>query len=390
MAKQKIIILGSTGSIGVSTLRVVRSFPDSFEVYGLACRENIKLLKIQIDEFAPSMVAVESAEVLVSDEYRELRKKYPRIQFMEGRAGLIELASQQCDILLSAVVGASGLQPGLAAIGKARRIALANKETLVVAGDIFMNALKESGTELIPVDSEHSALFMLIRHMGSADIDKLILTASGGSLRTMPIDDLDIVTPEMALAHPTWSMGSKVTIDSATLMNKGLEVIEAHHLFGVDYSMIDVIIHPESIIHSMVQTIDGALYAHMGVTDMVFPILNALMYPGKVPNDFGKLDLASLGRLSFIQCNRQRYPALDLCYEAGKAGGSLPAVLNAANEIAVDAFLKGTLPFPAIVEIVRRTMDAHLHIVKPSLDELLEADAQARATAQNLIYGENR
>jgi 1-deoxy-D-xylulose-5-phosphate reductoisomerase len=185
-------------------------------------------------------------------------------------------------------------------------------------------------------------------------------------------------------------MGSKITIDSATLMNKGFEVIEAHHLFGVDYSMIDVIIHPESIVHSMIQTIDGAIYAHMGVTDMAFPILNALMYPDKAPNNFGKLNLATLGKISFSACSRKRYPALDMCYAAGKAGGSMPAVLNAANETAVDAFLKGMITFPAIVDIVRRTMDAHKHILKPSLQDLLDADAQARGMAQNFILGETR
>ncbi|HOW84250.1 MAG TPA: 1-deoxy-D-xylulose-5-phosphate reductoisomerase, partial [Spirochaetota bacterium] len=262
---KSLIILGSTGSIGESALRVVSSFPGEYRVQGLACRSNLKLLDRQIGEHGPSIVAVESDCASMADELNALKKKHPGVEFLTGTDGVAELASNESDILLSAISGAAGLRPTLAALGSAKRIALANKETLVMAGGLFMKMLRDRGTELVPVDSEHSAIFALLDGKRREEVERIILTASGGSMRDCPLDDLDRVTPEMALAHPTWDMGSKITIDSATLMNKGLEVIEAHHLFGIDYDRIGVVVHPDSLVHSMVETVDGAIYAHMGV-----------------------------------------------------------------------------------------------------------------------------
>ena len=314
-----ISILGSTGSIGETTLRVARFLKDEFRVYGLACGGNLRLLEEQVREFRPEVVAVASLEAAMTDEYRGLVKKFPGTVFLEGEEGVAEMAGRSVDVLVSAIVGAAGLRPTLASIGAARRLALANKETLVMAGDIVKRKVRESGTELVPVDSEHSAVFSLTRGLAPGEIERVILTASGGSLRDVAIGELHAVTPERALAHPTWDMGNKITIDSATLVNKGLEVIEAHHLFDIGYDRIDVLIHPESIVHSMVETVDGAVYAHMGVTDMVFPILNALAYPEKRRNPFGRLRLEEIGRLTFRACDRARYPALDLCYRGGTA-----------------------------------------------------------------------
>ncbi|MBN1497549.1 MAG: 1-deoxy-D-xylulose-5-phosphate reductoisomerase, partial [Spirochaetes bacterium] len=260
-----------------------------------------------------------------------------------------------------------------------------NKETLVMAGEIVTRKVREAGTELIPVDSEHSAVFSLTRGLTSGEIGRIILTASGGSLRDMAIEDLASVTPERALAHPTWDMGNKITIDSATLMNKGLEVIEAHHLFDIGYDRIDVLIHPESIVHSMVETVDGSIYAHMGVTDMVFPILNAIAYPEKRENPFGKLRLEEIGRLTFRACDRRRYPALDLCVAAGRRGGTMPAILNAANEAAVAAFLDGRIPFTGIVRVVEKTVEQQVVADNPGLDEIFSADREARSRAESII-----
>jgi 1-deoxy-D-xylulose-5-phosphate reductoisomerase len=382
---KSISILGSTGSIGETTLRVVRFLKDEYSVYGLACRGNLSLLDRQIEEFRPVVVAVESPEAAASGEYLFLKKKYPETRFLEQGDGVVELAGMSVDVLVSAIVGAAGLRPTMASLGAAKRLALANKETLVMAGDIVKRELSGSGTEMIPVDSEHSAVFSLTGGLRPAEIERIILTASGGSLREVSLDDLDAVTPERALAHPTWDMGSKITIDSATLMNKGLEVIEAHHLFNMAYDAIDVLIHPESIVHSMVETVDGSIYAHMGVTDMVFPVLNALCFPEKRGNPFGRLRLESIGKLTFAACDRKRYPALDLCYAAGRRGGTMPAVLNASNETAVSAFLDGRIRFTDIVRIVEKTMDKQNVVDNPGLEEIFGADREAREIATGII-----
>jgi 1-deoxy-D-xylulose-5-phosphate reductoisomerase len=380
-------VLGSTGSIGVTTLKVLRMLKGEFRVYGLSCRRNLALLEEQIEEFSPRAVAVESQEVVQSEHFKELKKRCSRIEFLVGEQGIEELASRQVDILVSAIVGAAGLKPTVAAVPHVRRIALANKETLVMAGSAFIERVREHHVELIPVDSEHSALFSLIGNINRADITKLILTASGGSLRDRSVEELAAVTPEEALAHPNWEMGDKITIDSATMMNKGFEVIEAHHLFGIDYDRIDVIIHPESIVHSMVETRDGALFAHMGVTAMAHPILYALVYPERRVNPFGRLELEKVRQLQFVPFDDRKYPALQLCIDAGKAGGTMPTVLNAANEIAVDAFLKKRLVFTDIVKVVEKTISVHEKVVNPDLTAIFNADSWAREKAQKAIRG---
>jgi 1-deoxy-D-xylulose-5-phosphate reductoisomerase len=384
---KSISILGSTGSIGETTLRVLRFLKDEYRVRGIACGGNLGLLARQIAEFRPAVVAVASSAAAGSDEYRALKRAHPEVEFLDGDDGVAELAGRSVDVLLSAIVGAAGLRPTLAAIGAARRIALANKETLVMAGDIVNGRLPAAGTELVPVDSEHSAVFSLLRGLPAGEVGRIVLTASGGSLRSLPVEELAAVTPERALAHPTWDMGSKITIDSATLMNKGLEVIEAHHLFGLGYDSIDVLVHPESIVHAMVETVDGALYAHLGVTDMAFPVLAALTHPDRRANDFGRLRLEEVGQLTFAACDRRRYPALDLCYAAGRRGGTLPAVLNASNEVAVRAFLDRQLAFTDIVRVVERAMERVAVVSGPSLEDILDADREAREFAGRMVGG---
>ncbi len=382
---KSVTILGSTGSIGVSSLRVIKFLTGEYRVYGLTCQKNITLLEAQIKEFHPEAVAVESHEIVTSDEYRNLKKRHKGVEFLEGEDGVIELAGRQVDLLVSAIVGAAGLKPTLNAVSSCKRIALANKETLVMAGDIFTEKIGSENNELIPVDSEHSALFSLLDNIEKSFVERIILTASGGSLRNLPVEKMDSVTPEMALNHPTWNMGNKITIDSATLMNKGLEVIEAHYLFGFDYEKIDVIIHPESIIHSMIELVDGALHAHMGVADMALPILAAMKYPEKVRNDFGRLKLEEIGSLNFTGYHRERYPSLELCYSAGKEGGTMPAVLNAANEVAVDAFLSKEIKFTDIVRIVDRTMKKMSNIKNPDIDDIIKSDIESRKISKRFV-----
>jgi 1-deoxy-D-xylulose-5-phosphate reductoisomerase len=382
-----ITILGSTGSIGVSALRVLRSLGGEFRVRGLSCHRNLGLLEEQLKEFAPEAAAVGAMELVSPDDYRALKRRFGRVEFLEGEEGIRELASRGADIVISAIVGSAGLAPTLAAVPRSRRIALANKETLVMAGDLFMRAVREHGVELLPVDSEHSAVFSLLQGMDRGDVRRIVLTASGGSLRERAADELDHVTPGEALAHPTWEMGDKITIDSATLMNKGLEVIEAHHLFGMDYDSIGVIIHPESIVHSMVETVDGAVYAHLGVADMALPILAALTHPRRCANPFGRLDLTGVGSLTFHAYDALKFPAVELCYHAGRSGGTAPAVLNGANEAAVGAFLSGRIRFTDIVKIVEKTVKRHYTVKDPSIEQIYSADGWARETAEGMIRG---
>lgn len=378
-------ILGSTGSIGLSALRVVRSDPERFKVFGLACNRNLEILSNQINEFNPAVVAIGDESVRESEFLALLCRKFPEVEFLFGEEGIIDLASRKCDIVLSSIVGGAGLKPSLAALNGCRRLALANKETLVMAGDLFMKLSEEKGVELIPVDSEHSAIFMLMRNVKYEELERIILTASGGSLRDYPVDELAAVTPEIALKHPTWSMGSKITIDSATLMNKGLEVIEAHYLFKTGYDSINVVIHPESIIHSMIETVDGAVYAHMGQADMALPILNAMTYPEKVRNSFGRLNFTDVGKLTFREYDSRRYPALDICYAAGRRGGTTPTVLNAANEEAVYAFLDRRIAFTDIVKIVEKTISLGSFTKDPDINAIFESDSEARDIARTLI-----
>jgi len=384
---QTITILGSTGSIGIATLRVIKTLNNKFVVYGLTCYNNLNLLEKQIQEFNPVAIAIGAKDLAITDKYKTLKKKYNHIEFLEGEEGIIEISTRKVNILLSAIVGAAGLKPSIAALPNIERIAIANKETLVMAGDIFIQKVKQHNVELIPVDSEHSAIFSLIENIKSSEIKRLIITASGGSLRERPINELSTITPEEALAHPTWEMGKKITIDSATFINKGLEVIESHHLFNLDYNQIDVIIHPESIIHSMVETIDGAIHAYLSVADMALPIIKALTYPEKKENPFEWLDLARIGSLNFYPYNNKRFPALELCYHAGRTGGTMPTVLNAANEIAVNAFLNKKIKFTEIVNLIERTMGKHKTINKPNLSDIFQSDQWARKITKSLLRG---
>jgi len=382
---KSVTILGSTGSIGESTLRVIRKNPGSFRVQGLTCNKNLLKITQQIEEFSPFFVAIADSTLESSDDFFEMKKKFGDVQFFFGDEGVAEAASVSVDITVSAIVGAAGLVPSLKALDACGRMALANKESLVMAGDIFMTRVRQKGVELVPVDSEHSAIFSLLHGKENSDVHRLIITASGGSLREYPIEDIADVTPAQALRHPTWSMGGKITIDSATLMNKGLEVIEANKLFGFDYDMIDVVVHPESIIHSMVEDVDGAIYAHLGIADMALPISGALFYPEKRPNQFGRLDLVRAGNLSFRDVDPQRYPSLNLCYEAGRAGGVFPAVLNGANEIAVYSFLQGRIGFTDIYRVVDAVLGKSVNISEPDLEDVLGSDFEARTMADSII-----
>lgn len=380
MSSRSIIILGSTGSIGRSALRVIRSFPERFAVRGLSCSSSLEELRGQIREFNPEYAAV-TGDCSVA----ALAAEFPGTKFLHGANALDELVTVGCDILLTSVVGAAGLAPTIAAMPHIRTLAIANKETLVVGGDIVKAEAARHGVQIIPVDSEHSAIFQLLSPEHRRDLHRIIITASGGSMRDRTLDQMRTITPAEALQHPTWNMGSKITIDSATLMNKGLEVIEAHHLFDLKYDMIDVVVHPESVIHSMIETKDGSVYSHMGVTDMVYPIMNAFSYPERLETPFPRLDFSRLKSLTFREYDPVRFPGLKLCYEAGRTGGSAPCILNGANEVAVAAFLEGRIPFTGIVEIVKRVLDTIPAASRPVLAELREADRKSRECAEKII-----
>jgi len=376
-------ILGSTGSIGVSTLDVVRQHPDKFQVTGLAAGTDIALLAEQIKEFRP--VAVSIRDEASVQKLRSLCGEYkPDILFGgEGAASIAEIEGS--DMVVSAIVGAAGLVPTVRAIKAGKHIALANKETLVVAGQLVSDLVKQHGVHLLPVDSEHSAVFQSLAGHRAEDVERIILTASGGPFRNTPAEELKQVTLEQALKHPQWSMGAKITIDSATMMNKGLEVIEAHWLFNVPAEKIGVVVHPQSIIHSMVEYIDGCVMAQLGAPDMRAPIAYALAWPERCESGIPRLDLAKIGTLTFEEPDMVRFPALRLAYQALKAGRTWPAVLNAANEVAVAAFLDRKIGFIEIAETVEKTMQAHEGYAPVELDDYLQADRWARETAQKFI-----
>ena len=380
---KRLAILGSTGSIGVSTLEIVTEHPDCFEVVALTAGRNLALLEEQIARFRPQLVAVPD-QVNAQRLEERIGAGGPRVLY--GTAGLISCAVESpADMVVSAIVGAAGLEPTLAAIQAGRDVALANKETLVIAGELVMSAAAESGCRLFPVDSEHSAIFQSLEGHRKADVRRLILTASGGPFRNWSLEDLQEVTPQDALAHPNWTMGRKITIDSATMMNKGLEVIEAHWLFNVPVEKIDVHIHPESIVHSLVEYVDGALLAQLGIPDMKTPIAYALTYPERLPLELPALDLCRLGQLNFAAPNSQCFPCLGLAYDAIKRGGTTPAVLNAANELAVDAFLHEKVGFLDIPRIIGSVVERHSSSAASSLEQILSADAWARQTAHDVI-----
>jgi 1-deoxy-D-xylulose-5-phosphate reductoisomerase len=383
---KRLAILGSTGSIGQSTLAVVAEHPDEFLVTGLAAGQNAKVLAEQIRQFRPARVSVQNETVAA--HLRELVPREDAPIIFWGPAGARQVAvASGADLVVSAMVGAVGLEPTLAAICAGLPVALANKETLVAAGSLVMAAAKEKGVAIIPVDSEHSAIFQALHGQRPEDVRRLWLTASGGPFRNWDLEHLGQVTAAQALKHPNWSMGPKITIDSATMMNKALEVIEASVLFGLSVDKVGVYIHPQSIVHSLVEFVDGSVLAQLGVPDMRLPIAYALSYPRRLPLNSPPLDLCQVGRLTFEIPDTERFPGLALGYAAARAGGTMPAVLNAANEMAVAAFLQGRLAFMDIPRTVAATMDSHRHQPLESLEQVLAVNRWARDFAHGLING---
>jgi len=381
VVKKAISILGSTGSIGVSTLEVIRQFPESFDVAALGCGRNVELLSEQIREFQPRVVSVMDGE-LAAKLSALLDGASPRPEIVYGEQGFGQVATlPESEIVVSAMVGAAGLLPTLESIRSGKLVALANKETMVIAGKIVTEAAAKHGAIILPVDSEHSAIFQALQGNHPENLRRILLTASGGPFFSLVSEELAHVTPEQALRHPNWSMGRKITIDSATLMNKGLEVIEAHWLFGVPVDQIAVHVHPESIIHSMVEYIDGSVIAQMGIPDMRIPIAYALAYPQRLPVNSPPLDLFRLQRLTFFPPDMDRFPCLRLAFDSCKAGGTMPAVLNAANEVAVSAFLDKQIGFLDISRIIETVMNKHQVNENPDLEAVLAADRWARCEA---------
>ncbi len=382
---KRLAVLGSTGSIGRSVLDVVSRHPGEFEIVGLAAGRNVSLLAQQINQFRPRCVAVQDSTA-AAQLRAALGGGEPAPDVLVGLEGAGAVATAPgVDLLVSAMVGSVGLAPTMAAIKRGTNVALANKETLVVAGPLVTAAAAAHGSHIIPVDSEHSAIFQSMQGHRPEDVRRLWLTASGGPFRNRSAAELAAVTPQAALNHPNWSMGPKISIDSATLMNKGLEVIEACVLFQVPPEAIEVYIHPQSIIHSLVEYIDGSVIAQLGIPDMRVPIAYALAYPRRVPLDLPSLDLIAVGQLSFERPDRDRFPCLGLAYEALRSGGTMPAVLNAANEVAVAAFLDGRIPFPGITRVIARTMEAHRVQPLASIEQVLAADREARRQAAEII-----
>ncbi len=377
-------ILGSTGSIGRNTLKIAEMFPDRFAVKVLAAKDNVELLAAQIEQFQPE-IAVVFDEKRASDLKNILPAK-TSVEILHGEEGYKTAASHEpVDVVVTAVVGAAGLKPTIAAIEAGKDIALANKETLVMAGEIVMEQGRKKGIKILPVDSEHSAIFQCISGQRREDLDRIFLTGSGGPFLNKPKNEFDKIKLEDALNHPTWQMGRKISIDSATLMNKGLEVIEAKWLFGVSTGMIEVVIHPQSIVHSMVSYKDGSVIAQLGIPDMKGAISYAISWPERLPIGQPVPDFVNIGALTFQQPDMERFPCLALALEACKKGGTLPAVLNAANETTVQAFLNGLISFTEISDVIRKTMNSHTVVANPSLQDILEADKWARAEAENLV-----
>jgi len=378
-------ILGSTGSIGRSTLDVVAAFPDRFRVVALAAGRSIEKLAEQVARHRPRLVAVERAEDV--SRLERLLPAEAACRVVSGLEGLDEAACHSdADTVVGGLVGALGLRSALAAIGCGKRLTLANKEPLVVAGKLVLAEAARTGAEIIPVDSEHSAIHQALRSGRTGEARRLVLTASGGPFRERRLETFDAITVDDALAHPTWKMGPKITIDSATMMNKGLEVIEAHFLFGLPGDRIDVVIHPQSYVHSFVEFVDGSLVAQLARNDMKFPIVYALCYPDRIPNDFGRLDPVALGRLDFFDVEPRRYPALALARQALAAGGGMPAILNAANEVAVAAFLEGKIPFPDVVNVVSESMETVGGTPAPdTLEEAESVDRRGREAASAIV-----
>jgi 1-deoxy-D-xylulose-5-phosphate reductoisomerase len=377
MKNKKISILGSTGSIGKNVLKVAASFPEHFTVVGLTAGWNIDLLREQIEAFSPLLVSV--AEEKTVEKLRALLPSSTRTEIVWGQEGNEQVASlNDADMVVSAIVGAAGLLPTLAAIRSGKDVALANKETLVMAGRLIMDEVKKQQVRLLPIDSEHSAIAQALEAGRKEDVARIILTASGGPFLNLEKESLWQVSPEQALHHPNWDMGRKISIDSATLMNKGLEVIEAYWLFDVALENIEVLVHPQSIVHSLVEFVDGSVVAQLGIPDMRVPISYALSYPERLPTGLSRLNLTECSNLSFLEPDTQRFPALKTAYEACRIGGCTPAVLNAANEVAVAAFLDGKLKFPQISKVVAETMARIDYKEDTDFEAILAADRLAR------------
>ena len=380
-----ISILGSTGSIGTQTLDIVRSHPDRFRVVGLAAGRNIELLAAQVAEFSPEIVATHDESLLA--DLKERLKEFPHVQVIAGKEAIAEVARYgDAESVVTGIVGCAGLLPTIAAIEAGKDIALANKETLIAGGPVVLPLIEKHGVKLLPADSEHSAIFQCLQGVPEGGLRRIILTASGGAFRDLPVEKLKTVTVKDALKHPNWSMGQKITIDSATLMNKGLEVIEAHYLFGKDYDDIDIVVHPQSIIHSLIEVQDTSVLAQLGWPDMRLPLLYALSYPERIYTDWKKFDLVQAGDLTFREPDHEKYPCMNLAYAAGRAAGSMPAVLNAANEQAVALFLEEKIEFLDIPHLIEKVCDRHEKDNKatPSLDDILHADQWARQEVLNL------
>jgi 1-deoxy-D-xylulose-5-phosphate reductoisomerase len=371
-----VAILGSTGSIGRQTVEVIRRHREQFSVCALAAGHNVDELANQIRMLKPSLVSVATERAA-----EELRKQVgDRVEIAVGEQGLIDVATHpDADVVLTAVVGTRGLAPTIAAIQAGKTIALANKETLVAAGHVVTKLAADNNVPILPVDSEHSAIFQCLQGERIHTVRRIILTASGGPFRERTLEEMKHVSVTDALRHPNWSMGAKITLDSATLMNKGLEVIEAHWLFGLPYEKVDVVIHPQSIIHSLVEFVDSAQIAQLGMPDMKVPIQFALTYPERVAAEWPRLDLTEIAQLTFAKPDLQRFPCLRLAYEAGKAGGSMPAVLNAANEVAGSLFLNGTIGFLDIANLIAQVMENHSVVADPDLETIIALDSWARA-----------
>ena len=384
MKKKKIALLGSTGSIGTQALDVIRQHPDRFDAYVLTANNNVDLLAAQARQFRPDAVVIANEEKY--DRLRDLLADMP-VKVYAGAQALCEVVeAAPVDMVLAAMVGFSGLRPTVSAIRAGKAVALANKETLVVAGDVITRLAAESRVPVLPVDSEHSAIFQCIVGEGRNQIAKILLTASGGPFRTMSREQLSGVGSAEALCHPNWKMGAKITIDSATMMNKGFEMIEACWLFGVRPSDVEVVIHPESIVHSAVRFADGAVKAQLGLPDMRLPIQYALSFPERLPlegNDGP--DLFSLGHLTFERPDVDRFPCLQLAYDAAEQGGNVPCVMNAANEVANAAFREGRIAFPAIAEVIARAMQRVARVASPTLDDYFATDAEARSVAAEIM-----
>jgi 1-deoxy-D-xylulose-5-phosphate reductoisomerase len=375
---KRITLLGSTGSIGTQTLDIVAEYPEKFQVVGMTAGGNINLFTQQICQFQPEIVAIAN-EAKLAELKEAIADLAVKPIILAGADGVETVAAYgDSEAVVTGIVGCAGLLPTIAAIKAGKNIALANKETLIAGGEVVVPLMKKHGVKLLPADSEHSAIFQCLQGVPEGGLRRIILTASGGAFRDRPTEELASVTVVDALKHPNWAMGKKITIDSATLMNKGLEVIEAHYLFDLDYDKIEIVIHPQSIIHSLIELEDTSVLAQLGIPDMRLPLLYSLSYPDRIPTKWERLDLVKCGTLTFREPDHQKYPCMELAYAAGRAGGTMPAVLNAANEQVVELFLQDRIRYVQIADLIKYVCDRHNCIAKPELEDILEADKWAR------------